>query len=136
VAQIHGNIYLGRVQNVLPGMEAAFVDIGTPKNAVLYRGDVQIDKDDLEGGGGKPKIEQMLKARQTLICQVSKNPIKHKVFELEGQAPPAPPERLRCASGQARWVTAAASGARGCRTPGPGSTAPRRGAAGSTSPSA
>jgi hypothetical protein len=43
VAQIHGNIYLGRVQNVLPGMEAAFVDIGTPKNAVLYRGDVQYD---------------------------------------------------------------------------------------------
>src|SRR5262249_25598100 len=36
VAQIHGNVYLGRVQNVLPGMEAAFVDIGTPKNAVLY----------------------------------------------------------------------------------------------------
>ncbi|MDH4365689.1 MAG: ribonuclease E/G, partial [Acidimicrobiia bacterium] len=45
VFQIHGNIYLGRVQNVLPGMEAAFVDIGTPKNAVIYRGDVQIDKD-------------------------------------------------------------------------------------------
>ena len=43
-SQIHGNIYLGRVQNVLPGMEAAFVDIGTPKNAVLYRGDVQLDK--------------------------------------------------------------------------------------------
>jgi cytochrome c-type biogenesis protein CcmE len=38
VAQIHGNIYLGKVQNVLPGMEAAFVDIATPKNAVLYRG--------------------------------------------------------------------------------------------------
>ena len=45
--QIHGNIYLGRVQNVLPGMEAAFVDIGTQKNAVLYRGDVQFDKDDV-----------------------------------------------------------------------------------------
>ena len=39
--QIYGNIYIGRVQNVLPGMEAAFVDISTPKNAVLYRGDVQ-----------------------------------------------------------------------------------------------
>jgi hypothetical protein len=78
----------------------------------------------------------MLKARQTLICQVSKNPIKHKVFELEGQAPPAPPERLRCASGQARWVTAAASGARGCRsrcTPARCSTTRTRG---STSPSA
>src|SRR6185312_10322036 len=48
--QIDGNIYLGRVQNVLPGMEAAFVDIGTPKNAVLYRGDVRYDRDDIEGG--------------------------------------------------------------------------------------
>src|SRR5438132_2376078 len=43
--QIHGNIYLGRVQNVLPGMEAAFVDTGTPTNAVLYRGAVQYDPD-------------------------------------------------------------------------------------------
>ena len=41
--QIDGNIYRGRVQNVLPGMEAAFIDIGTPKNAVLYRGDVRYD---------------------------------------------------------------------------------------------
>jgi ribonuclease E len=41
VTQIHGNVYMGRVQNVLPGMEAAFIDISTPKNAVLYRGDVQ-----------------------------------------------------------------------------------------------
>ena len=48
VSQIHGNIYLGRVQNVLPGMEAAFVDIGTPKNAVLYRGDVHYDPEDIE----------------------------------------------------------------------------------------
>ena len=38
-----GNVYLAKVQNVLPGMEAAFVDIGTPKNAVLYRGDLQFD---------------------------------------------------------------------------------------------
>ena len=48
VAQIHGNIYVGRVQNVLPGMEAAFVDIATPKNAVLYRGDVQYDAEDID----------------------------------------------------------------------------------------
>ena len=47
VSQIHGNIYVGKVQNVLPGMEAAFVDIGTPKNAVLYRGDVQYDAEDI-----------------------------------------------------------------------------------------
>ncbi|MCP5030146.1 MAG: Rne/Rng family ribonuclease [Actinomycetia bacterium] len=77
VFQIHGNIYVGRVQNVLPGMEAAFVDIGTPKNAVLYRGDVQYDAEDIESKG-PPKIEQMLKARQTIICQVTKNPIAHK----------------------------------------------------------
>ena len=77
VFQIHGNIYLGRVQNVLPGMEAAFVDIGTPKNAVIYRGDVTYDKDDFEGNS-QPKIEQMLKARQSILCQVTKNPIAHK----------------------------------------------------------
>src|SRR5207248_1822810 len=47
VSQIHGNIYVGKVQNVLPGMEAAFVDISTPKNAVLYRGDVQYDPEDV-----------------------------------------------------------------------------------------
>ena len=79
VFQIHGNIYLGRVQNVLPGMEAAFVDIGTPKNAVIYRGDVQYAKDDFDGGSSaQPKIEQMLKARQPILCQVTKNPIAHK----------------------------------------------------------
>ncbi|MDH3682823.1 MAG: Rne/Rng family ribonuclease [Acidimicrobiia bacterium] len=78
IYQIHGNIYLGRVQNVLPGMEAAFVDIGTPKNAVIYRGDVQYDKEDFEGQADQPKIEQMLKARQSILCQVTKNPIAHK----------------------------------------------------------
>ena len=55
VSQIHGNIYLGKVQNVLPGMEAAFVDIGTPKNAVLYRGDVHFDADDVEGGSPRTR---------------------------------------------------------------------------------
>ncbi len=74
ISQIHGNIYLARVANVLPGMEAAFVDIGTPKNAVLYRSDVSYDPDDIEGGG-KPRIEDVLEAKQTIICQVTKNPI-------------------------------------------------------------
>ncbi len=74
VSQIHGNIYVAKVANVLPGMEAAFVDIGTPKNAVLYRGDVAYDPDDVEGGG-KPKIEDVLRPKQTIICQVTKNPI-------------------------------------------------------------
>jgi ribonuclease E len=78
VSQIHGNVYLGRVQNVLPGMEAAFVDIGTPKNAVLYRGDVQYEAEDIVERSERPRIEQMLKARQTILCQVTKNPIGAK----------------------------------------------------------
>ncbi len=78
ITEIHGNIYMGRVQNVLPGMEAAFVDIGTPKNAVLYRGDVVFDPDDVETSGGAPRIENLLEARQTIMCQVTKNPIAHK----------------------------------------------------------
>ena len=80
--QIDGNIYLGRVQNVLPGMEAAFIDIGTPKNAVLYRGDVRYDTDDVLEGGRKQRndvrIEQLLKAGQSILCQVTKNPIGAK----------------------------------------------------------
>jgi ribonuclease E len=78
VFQIHGNIYVGRVENVLPGMEAAFVDIATPKNAVLYQSDVQYDPDDVESKGETPRIEDVLKARQLIICQVTKNPIAHK----------------------------------------------------------
>jgi len=76
ISQIHGNIYVGRVQNVLPGMEAAFVDIATPKNAVLYRGDVQYDAEDIEEKD--PRIEQILRARQLILCQVTKNPIGAK----------------------------------------------------------
>ena len=78
VSQIHGNIYLGRVQNVLPGMEAAFVDIGTPKNAVLYRGDTRYEPEDIVEKGSTPRIEEILRARQTILCQVTKNPIAHK----------------------------------------------------------
>ena len=78
ISQIHGNIYLGRVENVLPGMEAAFIDIATPKNAVLYRGDVHYDPDDVERSGGQPRIEDVLKNRQLIVCQVTKNPIGHK----------------------------------------------------------
>ncbi len=80
VSQIHGNIYAGRVENVLPGMEAAFVDIDTPKNAVLYRSDITWDPSDLDGvnPGDEPRIEQVLKNRQIVLCQVTKNPIGHK----------------------------------------------------------
>jgi len=77
--QIDGNLYLGRVQNVLPGMEAAFVDIGIPKNAVLYRGDVRYDLDDVEAGRGQgARIEDVLKPGQLMVCQVTKNPIGAK----------------------------------------------------------
>jgi len=70
---IDGNIYLGRVQNVLPGMEAAFVDFGTPKNGVIYRSDV-----DDQGKGRNTKIEKLLKNGQTVLVQAVKNPIGHK----------------------------------------------------------
>ena len=78
ISQIHGNIYVGRVQNVLPGMEAAFVDIATPKNAVLYRGDVQYDAEDIEERGDAARIEDILRSRQLIVCQVTKNPIGAK----------------------------------------------------------
>jgi ribonuclease E len=78
ISQIHGNIYVGRVQNVLPGMEAAFVDIATPKNAVLYRGDVQYDAEDIEERGDGARIEDILRPRQLIVCQVTKNPIGAK----------------------------------------------------------
>jgi len=73
--QIVGNIYRGRVKNVLPGMEAAFVDIGTPKNAVLYWGDVSYDRDEVERQAGADRIEHLLRPGQTIVCQVTKNPI-------------------------------------------------------------
>jgi ribonuclease E len=78
--QIDGNIYVGRVQNVLPGMEAAFIDIGIPKNGVLYRGDVQFDQEDVESPRSSSglRIEEMLRPGQTILCQVTKNPIGAK----------------------------------------------------------
>jgi ribonuclease E len=77
--QIDGNIYVGRIQNVLPGMELAFVDIGIPKNAVLYRGDVSFERDDVEEDvKGDKRIEEMLKSGQTVVCQVTKNAIGAK----------------------------------------------------------
>ena len=74
-SQIVGNIYRGRVKNVLPGMEAAFVDIGTPKNAVLYWGDVSYERDEVERQVGADRIEHLLRPGQTIVCQVTKNPI-------------------------------------------------------------
>jgi len=78
-----GNVYLGKVQNVLPSMEAAFVDIGKGRNAVLYAGEVNFDVSSLEG---QPKrIESALKAGQSLIVQVTKDPVGHKGARLTSQ---------------------------------------------------
>jgi ribonuclease E len=78
-----GNVYLGKVQNVLPSMEAAFVDIGKGRNAVLYAGEVNFDASVLEG---QPKrIESALKAGQSVIVQVTKDPVGHKGARLTSQ---------------------------------------------------
>jgi ribonuclease E len=78
-----GNIYLGRVQNVLPGMEAAFVDIGKGRNAVLYAGEVNYDEEDLDGEA--PRIEKVLKPGQPVLVQVTKDPIGSKGARLTAQ---------------------------------------------------
>ena len=72
---IAGNVYLGRVQNVLPGMEAAFVDIGEIRNAVLYAGEVTYDE---EVDGVSPRIETILKPGQSVLTQVTKDPMGSK----------------------------------------------------------
>ena len=78
-----GNVYLGRVQNVLPSMEAAFVDIGRGRNAVLYSGEVDWDAAELEG---QPrKIELALKPGDTVLVQVTKDPVGHKGARLTSQ---------------------------------------------------
>ena len=71
-----GNVYLGRVQNVLPGMEAAFVDVGRGRNGVLYAGEVNYNPEDIEGPA--PRIEQLLKPGQAVMVQVTKDPMGGK----------------------------------------------------------
>ncbi len=133
-------------------MEAAFIDIGTPKNAVLYHGDVRYDTDDVETGGGQPRIEQLLRPGQTILCQVTKNPIgakgarltqevslpgslrgagaqQHGLRDLQAaggrRAQEAAQDRRRRAPGRAR-TDRADRGGRGQRR----GAGPRRGAAG------
>lgn len=78
-----GNIYLGRVQNVLPSMEAAFVDIGQARNGVLYAGEVNWDSTRLEG---QPRrIELAFKSGDPVLVQVTKDPIGHKGARLTSQ---------------------------------------------------
>jgi ribonuclease E len=82
-ASLVGNIYLGIVQNVLPSMEAAFVDIGRGRNGVLYAGEVNWDAAGL--GGAQRKIEQALKPGDYVVVQVSKDPVGHKGARLTTQ---------------------------------------------------
>lgn len=79
-----GNVYLGRVQNVLPSMEAAFVDVGKGRNAVLYAGEVNWDAAGLDGGQPR-RIEQALKSGDSVLVQVTKDPIGHKGARLTSQ---------------------------------------------------
>ncbi|GGG02525.1 ribonuclease E [Rhodococcoides trifolii] len=80
---ISGNVYLGRVQNVLPSMEAAFIDIGKGRNGVLYAGEVDWEAAGL--GGSSRKIEQALKPGDQVLVQVSKDPVGHKGARLTTQ---------------------------------------------------
>ncbi len=80
-SSLMGDVFLGRVQNVLPSMEAAFVDIGKGRNAVLYAGEVNF-----EGLEGQPKrIEHALKSGQSVLVQVTKDPVGHKGARLTSQ---------------------------------------------------
>lgn len=82
-ASLIGNVYLGRVQNVLPSMEAAFVDIGRGRNAVLYSGEV--DWDAVETGNQPRRIELALKPGDRVLVQVTKDPVGHKGARLTSQ---------------------------------------------------
>src|SRR5581483_10647785 len=76
-------VYLGRVQNVLPSMEAAFIDVGRGRNGVLYAGEVNYDASVLEGRPAR--IEQALKSGQSVLVQVTKDPVGHKGARLTSQ---------------------------------------------------
>lgn len=78
-----GNVYLGKVQNVLPSMEAAFIDIGKGRNAVLYAGEVNFEA--LGMANGPRRIEAALKSGQSVLVQVTKDPIGHKGARLTSQ---------------------------------------------------
>ncbi|MGY4720041.1 Rne/Rng family ribonuclease [Naumannella huperziae] len=81
-ASLIGNVYLGRVQNVLPSMEAAFIDIGRGRNAVLYAGEIDWNAFGVEGDARK--VENVLKSGQTVLVQVTKDPVGAKGARLTG----------------------------------------------------
>ncbi len=80
---IVGNVYMGRVQNVLSGMEAAFIDVGRGRNAVVFAGEVKYDGEDLEGE--PPRIEKVLKPGQSVMVQVTKDALGTKGARLTAQ---------------------------------------------------
>ncbi len=80
-----GNVYLGRVQNVLPSMEAAFVDIGRGRNAVLYSGEVDWEAAREGDSSGPRRIELALKTGDSVLVQVTKDPVGHKGARLTSQ---------------------------------------------------
>ena len=82
-ASLIGNVYLGKVQNVLPSMEAAFVDIGRGRNAVLYSGEV--DWSEYTGSNSQRKIENLLSPGDSVLVQVTKDPVGHKGARLTSQ---------------------------------------------------
>jgi ribonuclease E len=85
-SSIIGNVYIGKVQNVLPSMEAAFVDIGRGRNAVLYSGEVDWDAAATDENANQPRrIEMALKTGDPLLVQVTKDPVGHKGARLTSQ---------------------------------------------------
>jgi ribonuclease E len=85
-SSIIGNVYIGKVQNVLPSMEAAFVDIGRGRNAVLYSGEVDWDAAATEDNANQPRrIETALKSGDPILVQVTKDPVGHKGARLTSQ---------------------------------------------------
>jgi ribonuclease E len=85
-SSIIGNVYIGKVQNVLPSMEAAFVDIGRGRNAVLYSGEVDWDATATEENASQPRrIEMALKSGDPILVQVTKDPVGHKGARLTSQ---------------------------------------------------
>jgi ribonuclease E len=85
-SSIIGNVYIGKVQNVLPSMEAAFVDIGRGRNAVLYSGEVDWDATATEDSANQPRrIETALKSGDPILVQVTKDPVGHKGARLTSQ---------------------------------------------------
>ena len=113
-----GNVFLGRVQNVLPGMEAAFVDVGRGRNGVLYAGEVNYSPEDIDGPA--PRIEQLLKAGQAVMVQVTKDPMGGKGARLTAKISLAGPlHRARAEPEPSRasvavWATTRASASSRC----------------------